>query len=116
MIQSQYTHVKIASGNLWKVLVALRDHFTNPNLTELRMIELKSARFDAKTMRPDQFLVKLERLAKQALPDPMPLPVGPAEAAIGQADIDRAAREKAANDERQRFATQERDHLGGLRL
>ena len=67
-------------------LTALRTYYCNPNLTELHMIELEPMKFDQKTMKPDAFLVKLQTLAKRALPDPIPLLVAPA--GSGAAEVD----------------------------
>ena len=73
------------------------------------MKELETMKFHQKIMKPDAFLVKLQALAKRALPDPIPLPVAPARA--GATEADRVAAKNAANAERQRLAGQERSNL-----
>ena len=89
---SFFTLPQVVQQHFDNAAVALRDLFNNQNLIELHMIEFERARFDALTIRPDQFLVQLQTLAKQVLRDPMLLPVAPAETALGQADVDRVAR------------------------
>ena len=90
----------------------LRNHFCNPNLVDMKMIQLEALKYDPKNSNPDSFLVKLQTLAKQALPDPTPEPVAAADPALdAAAEAARILRENNANDERQRFATQERERL-----
>ena len=47
-----------------RCLVSLRDHFSNPNLREVHLIELENQKFDHKKQTPEQFLVKIQNLAK----------------------------------------------------
>ena len=65
-------------------------------------------KYNQKTMTPDNFLVKLQTLAKRALPDPVPQPVAPHNQDNEQ---DRFDRENRGNQNRQQFAIQERDRL-----
>ena len=90
-------------------LVRLRDHFSNPNLREVHLIELENQKFDHKKQTPEQFLVKIQNLAKLAYPEavnPAVAPVDPAlDAAAENARVEQANRE---NEERTRFHQRER--------
>ena len=99
-------------NNFDNSLRELSNHFDNPNLVDMKMIQLEALKFDSKTSTPDSFLVKLQTLAKQALPDPIPEPVAPADPALNaDAEAQRFLEANNPNAERQRFATQEGERL-----
>ena len=83
-------------------LMALRNHFCNPQLQELHVIKLDNVRFDPKTDSPENFLVSLQNMTLKAYPDPIPEAYPPG--------VDQAAQDAldARNDENLRFAQQER--------
>ena len=56
-------------ANRWDIeltLKALKDHFHNPKFREIHLIELWIISYDSKTQTPEEFLVKLQNLAKLA--------------------------------------------------
>ena len=64
-------------NDLELTLTALKDHFCNPNLKEIRPINLENLKFNNKTDSPEEFVVKLQNLALKAYPPPVDLPVEP---------------------------------------
>ena len=53
-------------------LTALRDHFCNPRLQELHVLNLENLKFDPKTDNSENFLVTLQTKALKTYPDPNP--------------------------------------------
>ena len=107
-LQYYLTLEQAVRDNFEQSLISLRVNFYNPNLTELHLIKLETMKYNQKTMTPDIFLVKLQTLAKRALPDPVPQPVEPPNQ---DNDQDRFDREDRENQNRQQFAIQERGWL-----
>ena len=91
-------------NNFENSLTAQRNHFCNPQLTELRVIKLESIKFDPKTDSPENFLITLQYMALKAYPDPTP------EVAPHGADVAAINAVNERNAEALRFAQQERDH------
>ena len=56
-------------------IAALQNHFGNPNLSETHHINLENMKFNHKTEPLEEFLVKLQNLAKEAYPTPVYQPV-----------------------------------------
>ena len=50
-------------ANVPASLIALRDHFCNPQLQEIRVLNLEQLRFNTKTDTPENFLVNLMKKA-----------------------------------------------------
>ena len=66
-------------NNFDNSLVELRTYFNNINLVDTKIIQLEALNFNPKTSTPIWFHVKLQFLAKQALPDPIFEPRAPAD-------------------------------------
>ena len=74
-------------------ITALRDWYCNPQLQELRVLELENMKFDSKTDTAENFLATLQTKATKAYPDPDPpafAPIDPqaADAAVEQTRFD----------------------------
>ena len=95
-------------GDLELTLTALKNHFCNPNLKEIRHINLENLKFNHKTESPEEFLVKLQNLALKAYPTPVDLPVAPVDNTVAN-DQDRFDRETRENTNRRNFAQMERE-------
>ena len=80
---------------------ALKDHFHNPNFRQIHLIELESLKYDSKTQTPEEFLVKLQNLAKLAYPDSIPEPLpAPKPALNADTEANKIAAANDANAER----------------
>ena len=73
-------------------IIALKNQFCNPNLKEIHHINLENMKFNHKTESPEEFLVKLQKLALNAYPIPFDISVAPADGAV-QNDQDRFDRD-----------------------
>ena len=94
--------------NLDNALTALRNHYCNPQLTELHKIKFENLQFNLKTVSPEDFLVKLQTVAQLAYPQPAAAVIAPSAGGGDQARFDTETRDEL---ERQRTATNERERL-----
>ena len=109
-LQFYQTLPQATKENLDLSLAALRNHYHNPNLREVHLIELEGLKFDPKTQTPEQFLVKIQSQAKLAYPDAVNAEIAAADPALNaDAEAARIEREEAENNERTRFHTRERE-------
>ena len=69
-------------ANVPASLIALRDHFCNPQLQEIHVLNLEQLRFNPKTDTPENFLVNLTKKAQRAYPTPDLPAVAPIDPAI----------------------------------
>ena len=85
-------------------LAALRDHFCNPQLQEVHVLNLEQAKFDIKRDSIEDYLVNLTKKAQRAYPTPDLPAVAPIDAtlagAAAVADTARFHRETAQRQER----------------
>ena len=95
-------------NDLELTLTTLKDHFCNPNLKEIHHINLENLKFNNKTDSPEEFVVKLQKLALKAYPPPVDLPVEPLNEEV-ENDQQRVDREHRENENRRSFATMKRD-------
>ena len=63
-------------------LVALCDHFCNPQLQEVHVLKLEQSKFDIKRDSPENFLVNLTKKAQRAYPTPDLPVVAPLDGAL----------------------------------
>ena len=91
-------------ANVLVSLIALRDHFCNPQLQKVHVLKLEQLRFNPKTNTPKNFLVNLTKKAQRAYPTPdMPAvaPIDPAKiGAHAAAEAARFPRETTQRHER----------------
>ena len=91
-------------ANVPASLIALRDHFCNPQLQEIHVLNLEQLRFNPKTDTPENFLVNLTKKAQRAYPTPDLPAVAPIDPAIigapAAAEAARFHRETAQRQER----------------
>ena len=95
-------------NDLELTLIALKDHFCNPNFKEIQIINLENMKFNNKTDSPEEFVVKLQNLALKNYPPPVDLPVEPLNEQV-ENDQQRGDREHRENENRRNFATMEKD-------
>ena len=91
-------------ANVPASLIALRDHFCNPQLQEVHVLKLEQLRFNPKTDTPENFLVNLTKKAQRAYPTPDLPAVAPIDGTLNGAALDadtaRFHRETAQRQER----------------